>query len=324
MDEHISSLYDVTRIIMIGGNNMAEDKSNTIIIQNFTDPICTWCWGSEPVLRKLETHYPNIEIRYVMGGLVDDIHNFRDDSNDIGGNDIESVNKQIVTHWEEAAEHHGMPVESKGFALFSNTYPSSYPQNIAYKAAQKIDQEKADLFLYNIRAASAAEAKLTNRLDVLTSLADASGIDVSAFLENMNNGSAEGAFRGDMALGKALGVQGFPTFLVKYNNQQVMLRGFQEFDTFVSVINMISNGKLIPLHPPISDEHLLSFMERHPRLAAAEIMQAYNLGSQDKVDEWVERLVDEGKVEKQVVGQSYFINKITSKNSCDPKMGVCL
>jgi predicted DsbA family dithiol-disulfide isomerase len=23
----------------------------------FTDPVCTWCWGSEPILRKLETYY---------------------------------------------------------------------------------------------------------------------------------------------------------------------------------------------------------------------------------------------------------------------------
>jgi len=303
---------------------MANDKTNTIIIQNFSDPICTWCWGSEPILRKLETHYSNLEIRYVMGGLVDDIHNFKGDYNILDNSDITSINKQIIKHWKEGESRHGMPIESEGFALFSDAYPSSYPQNIAYKAAQKIDQEKADIFLYNLRAASIAEAKITSRLDVLTTLADASGLMVRAFLENMENGSAESAFKGDMALGRALGVKGYPTFLVKYNNQQVMLRGYQEFDTFVSVIHSISDRKLYPQHPQMSDNHLLKFMDKHPRLAAAEIMHAYNLGSFDKVDEWVERLVDDGKVEKQVVGQSYFIKKIISKNSCDFETKVCL
>lgn len=27
-------------------------------IIEFTDPVCTWCWGSEAVLRKLEARFP--------------------------------------------------------------------------------------------------------------------------------------------------------------------------------------------------------------------------------------------------------------------------
>jgi protein-disulfide isomerase-like protein with CxxC motif len=35
----------------------------------FTDSVCTWCWGSEPVLRRLETGYgDSFRIHYVMGG----------------------------------------------------------------------------------------------------------------------------------------------------------------------------------------------------------------------------------------------------------------
>jgi protein-disulfide isomerase-like protein with CxxC motif len=46
-------------------------------IIEFTDPVCTWCWGSEPILRKLETHYEDqIRLCFVMGGLVKDIRDF--------------------------------------------------------------------------------------------------------------------------------------------------------------------------------------------------------------------------------------------------------
>ena len=75
-----------------------------IEIIEFTDPVCTWCWGSEPILRKLETRYSNdIKIGFVMGGLVKDMNDFQDEFNGIGGeNDLSKVNEQIASHWIKA------------------------------------------------------------------------------------------------------------------------------------------------------------------------------------------------------------------------------
>ena len=72
------------------------EKKNTVEMLAFTDPVCTWCWGSKPVVRKLETWYgEHVRIRYVMGGLVKDIRDFYDRANDIGG-DPERSNLQIA------------------------------------------------------------------------------------------------------------------------------------------------------------------------------------------------------------------------------------
>lgn len=92
-----------------------------------------------------EKRRKQIEIKYVMGGLVKDIRDFYDSYNDIG-KDPEQSNKQVVKHWLEASQRHGMPVESEGFHMFSDEYPSTYPQNIAYKAAQMENQILADKF----------------------------------------------------------------------------------------------------------------------------------------------------------------------------------
>jgi len=100
----------------------------------FTDPVCTWCWGSEPVLRKLQAYYGGaVHIRFVMGGLVKDIRAPYDNANDIGG-DPERSNAQIARHWLEASARHGMPVRIEGFRLFTADTTSTYPQNIAFKA----------------------------------------------------------------------------------------------------------------------------------------------------------------------------------------------
>ena len=92
---------------------------NTFIeIIEFTDPACTWCWGSEPVLRKLEYSFDhNLKISYSMGGLVKDAKTFMDQKNNIGG-DLKQFNQQVAKHWVEASEQHGMPVQTDGLELF--------------------------------------------------------------------------------------------------------------------------------------------------------------------------------------------------------------
>ncbi|WP_194165829.1 DsbA family protein [Shewanella sp. YLB-07] len=65
----------------------SESTNNPVVeIICFTDPYCTWCWGSEPILRKIQEVYAGqVKISYIMGGLVEDIGNFSDPANGIEG-----------------------------------------------------------------------------------------------------------------------------------------------------------------------------------------------------------------------------------------------
>ena len=172
-----------------------------IEIIEFTDPVCTWCWGSEPILRKVETRYPNdVKVSFIMGGLVKDMNDFQDEFNDIGGeSDLSKVNEQIASHWIKASERHKMPVETKGFSLFTKEHTSTYPANIAYKAGQFQGEEIANRFLRRLREAAATEAKQVNRLDVLKELASSVGLDEQQWLMDMESGRAEKEFEKDLA-----------------------------------------------------------------------------------------------------------------------------
>ncbi|MEK6537003.1 MAG: hypothetical protein AABZ63_05925 [Actinomycetota bacterium] len=56
----------------------------------YTDPYCTWCWGSEPVLRKIQEVYGDqVRLVYKMGGLVEDTSRFKDPLNKIGSGNAE-------------------------------------------------------------------------------------------------------------------------------------------------------------------------------------------------------------------------------------------
>lgn len=59
-------------------------NNNIIKVIEFTDPVCTWCWGSEPMLRTLEARYGDqVKVEFIMGGLVEDIREFYDSFNNI-------------------------------------------------------------------------------------------------------------------------------------------------------------------------------------------------------------------------------------------------
>ena len=279
-----------------------------IVITNFTDPVCVWCWATEPVFRALETHYPNqIEFRYITGGLVENIDDFSDPGNDIdAGSD--GANAQIISHWLESADRHGMPVKAEGFNLFSKEFPSTYPQNIAYKAAQIVDSQKADAFLRRIREATFTESKVTSDIDVQIELAKEIGLDIDEFVEAINSGEATKKFKADLAITASSAVNVFPTFLVKTAQaRQVIVKSFNTFVDFKEIISHLTDGALQPIEVTPSYEGLAKLMDKHPKLALEEVRQAFDFSTREEADKWIEQLVKDKRLTKEAAGTSYFI-----------------
>jgi len=298
------------------------ENQPTIEILAFTDPVCTWCWGSEPVLRKLEAWYgEQLRIRYVMGGLVEDIRAFYDRANDIGG-DPEHSNQQIARHWLEASERHGMPVRTEGFRLFTAKTVSTYPQNIAFKAAELANPSLAARYLRRMREASAAEARETGCQEVLIELASETGLDVAAFIGHLNDGSAEKAFREDLETTHRYGVRGFPTFVFRCGERELMLRGYQSFSAMQAVIGTLSGGELQGRPPEKSAENVLAFIRTYGRAAPIEMLTAFDL-TPEELEAILGDLAEEGRVRRVAAGNGCFWEILASGPVCDPETGIC-
>ena len=297
-------------------------EAKVIEIIQFTDPVCTWCWGSEPVVRTLETRYgTQVKTSYIMGGLVKDIFSFYDSFNDIGGNPVRS-NKNIAMHWLEASERHGMPVEVEGFKLFSKENPSTYPQNIAYKAAQMQDEEKANRFLRRMREASTAEAKVTSTTEVLVELASEVGLDISQFLDEYTNGKAKAAFEEDLYTMAQHGTRGFPTFLIKFGGKSMLLRGYRRYGDFKTIICNLSNGEIseLPINP--NEEAVMKFISTYGSAAPIEVKMAFDLS--DAAFEEIENiLLDKQQIVKRKAGNEYFLIPKVNPMACSINTGIC-
>lgn len=288
----------------------------------FTDPVCTWCWGSEPILRKLQFWYGDqVKIAPVMGGLVEDIRNFYDHANDIGGSPEQS-NAQIARHWLEASSRHGMPVEVNGFRLFSADTVSTYPQNIAYKAVELSNPELTAKFLRRIREASASEARETGRREVLIELANEVGVDIAAFIKHLDDGSAEQAFREDLLMTRKHGVRGFPTFLFRWGNTEILLRGYQSFDSMSSVISSLTAGHVLPHQPKISADNILDFLLNNGRAAKVELTTVFDI-SLNELDVLLNTLSSQRKIQYVPAGNGGFLEYKKNELICDESNRVC-
>ncbi|MBK8310494.1 MAG: DsbA family protein [Chitinophagaceae bacterium] len=166
----------------------------------YTDPICSSCWGIEPQLRKLKLEYGNaIEIDYRMGGLLPD---WSYNSGGIG------KPADVASHWDEVSVHYDMPID--GDLWLEDPLDSSYPPSIAFKAAQMQDEQKALLFMREIREMVFLQKKNIAKWELLKVAAKTVGLNVEQF-ETDFEGKAKTLFEDDLKLGKELGVRGFPT-----------------------------------------------------------------------------------------------------------------
>lgn len=269
-------------------------ESYEIEIVYFTDPWCTWCWGSEPILRRIKEEYGDqVKITYVMGGLVENIDNFYDPVNRI------SSAEQVAPHWLDASRRHGMPVDEKIF--YEDPPSSTYPANIAYHAAKLQSRELAELFLRRMREAAASERKNLERKEILVKLAEEVGLDGERFLKDFE-GKAKENFMADLRYSRSLGVTGFPTFLVKNKRgEELWLHGYQPFENFVKAFEKLAKGRMVRKKP----KSILDFVKKYRHVATREVAEVFGLNMEQAQTE-LEDLERSGRLKRIKLGNGYF------------------
>jgi len=222
---------------------MSADTDPTVTLTQFTDPMCTWCWGSEPIVRHLETVYgEQLEFRFVMGGLIEDFDEFYDAANDI------SEPSEVGPHWAEAAERHGMPVDTTIFE--EDPAQSTYPASVAYVAARQQDHTRSHRYLRQLREAYATQVRNINRREEQIDIAQSVGLDVQRFSTSLDDGSARAAFEEELSRTRAAGVRAFPTYRIEGPEGERQLSGFQTFEELEGQLDAVAPSLEASSPPP--------------------------------------------------------------------------
>lgn len=192
---------------------IVQSTEKQVRVVYFTDPICSSCWGIEPQLRKLKLEYgQHIDIEYRMGGLLPD-WNYNS-----GGI---SKPSDVAQHWDEVSIHYDMPID--GDVWLEDPLNSSYPPSIAFKAAQLQDENKAFLFMREIREMVFLKKKNIAKWEHLATAAKNVGLNVDQ-LKTDYEGKAKTLFEEDLRITREFGVRGFPTifFLDSAGNKEIV------------------------------------------------------------------------------------------------------
>ena len=172
-----------------------QEKNTKLEVMVFTDPYCSWCWATEPmILTMMEKYRDQLHFRYVFGGLIKDFDDFYDAQNDI--RDAAATKP----HWKMVSERTGQPIDEN---LWEDIAPirhfSTWPANIAAKAAFLQSEEVGFRLLRRLRRAALTERKIISDKAVYEALArETDGLDFERFQADIESGKAGEAFLDDL------------------------------------------------------------------------------------------------------------------------------
>lgn len=265
----------------------------SVVFTEYTDPNCTWSWGAEPIVRHLETRYGDqIEIEFVLGGLVRDFEDFHDEANDI------TEPADVAPHWEEASGRHGMPVD---VGVWEEDPPrSTYPASIATEAALLQDDALGLRYLRRVREATLTERRNIARWETLWEIAESTGLELSSFAAALEDGRAERAFRADMRRMRKRGIRGFPSYELTVGDESTVLGGFLPFDRLEERVLRLAPGLEPRELPPVT-----AFVEAYGSVATREVGEVYGW-SRTEAEAALEERAEAGELRSEPRGNGRF------------------
>jgi len=255
-----------------------------------------------------------------MGGLVEDMRKFSDSGAGIGG---ELWYEQVAEHWLEASGRHKMPVDEQVYYDIKDEVFSTYPACIAFEAARLQDEKLGILYLRRLREGAAAERKAIQRFEVQVELAAELGFDIERFTTDIQRGSADILFQEDLQECRSKGVRGFPTFLVSNGENEVLLRGYNSYETFNRWIHELSIDKLKQKTLIGNSPQVFDFISRYGRSAAIEIATVFDLDFQH-AENLLSEMIDKGLIVAKKAGNGFLFSLPKQvAPECNSETGMC-
>ena len=244
-------------------------------VVEYSDPWCSWAWGTEPKLRRLRWRYGDqFEWRTVMGDLVADRLEARPDF------DAARAAPKTASYWQVVHEHTGMPWP----VHLQRTPRRSAIAGQAVKAAQQQSDAAADALLRAIRESCFVYWSPADSLPLVLELAQQiEGLDADQLHADFDGDAVVKAFAADreetrrpndyvLQLEETHEGKGnakpdgdgwryvFPTILFRGPGGEHTVPGWQPWDAYVAAMESALPGSSRDPRPdPTPDEALATW-----------------------------------------------------------------
>lgn len=187
----------------------------------FADPMCSWCWGFEPVIKKIINNLgEGVGAWITMGGL-------RPYTKEVLTPELK---KYILDHWHHVKELSGQDFDFS-FEMGQGFIYDTEPPSRAVATIREINPLLQFQYLGQIQEAFYTRLEDVTQEDVLSHLAEKQGIDKVLFLELFNSDELKTITKKDFITAQKLGIRGFPALLKRVGKTlDVVSQGYRSFE----------------------------------------------------------------------------------------------
>ena len=236
----------------------------TVEVVEYTDPICSWAWGTEPKLRLLRwRHGHRLEWRTVMGGLVGDASNRRD------GWDPVRAAEPMQAYWRRSSHYTGQPYPMPMHRMALSTDPAGR----AVKAALVQGPDVAARVLRRFRESTFVFGSTpSDPSSFAAACAGVSGLDVEQWIADFASPASASAYQTDweetrrpndhvrflegdhVGIGSLKHSEGhdryaFPTLVFTGPGGSHTVPGWMPYDAYVAAVEAAMNGATAAARP---------------------------------------------------------------------------
>lgn len=208
------------------------DKPELIYVY---DPLCGWCYGFSPVMKKLKENYGDSLTYFVYaGGLV------------LGERvgTIDDKFEYVKTAYKQVEETSGT-MFGEGFKKNvlgnSDSYIfNSVPPGKAFVIFKELQPQNALNFAHDLQQAIYWDGKDLHQPEMYVEIAEKYGIDTAEFARLFNNPDYDNKLVKEYETGAYYQAQGFPHVLLHKGDQYYLLtRGYSSYDNLKEIIDKI-------------------------------------------------------------------------------------
>jgi putative protein-disulfide isomerase len=198
------------------------------------DPLCGWCFGFSPVIRKLEAAFEDrIEFDVISGGMIlgDRVGPVRNFAHIIRSSKVRLEETTGVTFGDAFLTG----ILEEGTTIFSSLKPS-----IALCVAKDMVPERGIEFAFALQSAIYVDGIKPDETESYRNLATSFGLDADEFINRMSFPHYEMLANQGFAQSSKWGIQGFPSVVLFHKDQGYLIaRGYMPYDTLAESVRSI-------------------------------------------------------------------------------------
>jgi putative protein-disulfide isomerase len=203
------------------------------LIIYINDPLCSWCYGFAPEIKKIREKYlQHADFRMIVGGLRPD-----------GDKPLSDEMREFLRiHWEEIHQRTGQAFSFD--ILKSDFIYNTEPPCRAVVTMRKLKPEKEFDFYLEVQKAFYSENKNIHDPETYAAIAARLGENGEEFKKLFSSEEIKKETLNDFSLSESLGVYGYPAVLVKKRDKiKAITKGYDTFKRLEKKLDKLIIGK---------------------------------------------------------------------------------